>query len=144
MNRFEAPKIRFVILLTCAIVGSIGGCTKEKNTGQGSDGVTNSNTTSVAKQSDIDGQSILRDLVKKYAAATTYQDRAVLYLDYRMHGRNIQEPQPWATSWDRNGRLAAQLFNSQVRCDGSLLSCYVFDIETANLDNQNLLIPYES
>lgn len=70
-----------------------------------------------------------------------------MYLNHTLQGQQIQEPQPWATTFERspNGeRLAAQLFNAEVRSERNLLSCYVYDIESANLDNQHLLIPYES
>ena len=88
-----------------------------------------------------DGQTILRNLNARYAAAKSYRDKAILYLTYRIQNRNIREPQPWATTWDRKGRLSSQLFNGKVQCDGRLLSGYVYDIESGNLEDQYLLIP---
>jgi hypothetical protein len=67
-----------------------------------------------------------------------------LYLTYRINGRWIQEPQPFSTQWTKSGKFAADLFNARLRCDGRQLSCYVFDIQTGNLDNQHLLIPATS
>jgi len=96
------------------------------------------------QQTGPDGQTIIRDLVARYAAAKTYQDKGVLYLSYRINGQRIPEPQPWSTTFERSGRLSARLFSGKVRCDRNLLSCYVFDVETANLENQQLLIPYEN
>ena len=94
-------------------------------------------------RNELDGETILRNVVSRYATAKTYQDKAVLYLTYQLEGRNIQEPQRWSTTWDRSGKLSSQLFNGSIQADGKLLSCYVFDIDTANLDNQHLLMPYD-
>ena len=49
------------------------------------------------QQTGPDGQTIIRDLVARYAAAKTYQDKGVLYLSYRINGQRIPEPQPWST-----------------------------------------------
>ncbi|MFK7768599.1 MAG: TlpA family protein disulfide reductase [Mariniblastus sp.] len=91
-----------------------------------------------------DAAEILRKLNERFASAKTYRDKAVLYLTYRLQNQNIQEPQPWATTWERSGRLSSQLFNGKIQCDGQLLSGYVYDIDSANLENQHLLIPYEN
>ena len=89
----------------------------------------------------ITATEIMRTVVSQYSEAATYQDKAVLYLTYRLNKRAIQEPHPWSIAWDKNGRLAADLFNTKIRDDGKNLSCYVFDIESGNVDNQHLLIP---
>jgi hypothetical protein len=89
----------------------------------------------------ITAPEIFASMVNKYRNATRYSDRAVLYMSYRLNGRAIQEPQPWSISIDEKGRFAADLFNAQVRCDGKILSCYVYDIESGNLDDQRLLLP---
>ena len=88
-------------------------------------------------------QEILASLQQRYASAKTYQDKAVLYLSYRLQGQFMQEAQPWSIQWDSAGRLASRMFNARVRGDGQRLSCYVYDIESGNLDNQHLLIPYQ-
>lgn len=145
MNGLTTAKFRFLALLACIVVVFGTGCKKESADPAGSPlDQASSNGEDHPIQPAITAETILENLIETYASASSYQDRGVLYLDYRMDGRNIQEPQPWSAAWDRNGRLAAQLFNAQIRCDANLLSCYVFDIETANLDNQHLLIPYDS
>ncbi len=90
---------------------------------------------------NTDAMTILSQTVARYAAANSYQDKAILYLNYRLEGRPIQEPHPYSTAWDRQQRLSSRIFNGQLQCDGRLLSCYVFDIETANLDNQQMYLP---
>ena len=101
----------------------------------------------VAHQTGPDSKEIIRDLLARYGNASSYSDQAILYLTYTLQGQQIHEPQPWATAFERKPtgqRLAAQLFNAEIRSERNLLSCYVYDIETANLDNQHLLIPYEA
>lgn len=86
-------------------------------------------------------KQIFSKMVRTYRNADRYSDRAVLYMSYRLNGRRIQEPQPWAIALDSQGRFAADLFNSKLRCDGKLFSCYVYDIDSGNLDNQRVVIP---
>jgi len=132
------------------------GCNKRHDATQNDvagQGVPRRVDTQVAPQHGPSGETIVRDLVARYEAASSYHDQAVLYLTYLIHGQRIQEPQPWSTSFVRGSalgstgevsRLGAKLFNSQVVCEQNLLSCYVYDIETENLNNQHLLIPYEN
>ncbi|MFO0036789.1 MAG: DUF2092 domain-containing protein [Planctomycetota bacterium] len=88
------------------------------------------------------GAEIWQETLAAYRAAESYRDEAVLYLSYRLQGQLIQEPQPWSVSWSRGPeqKFSAKLFNAQLRSDGQRLSCYVYDIESANLDNQWLLL----
>ncbi len=97
--------------------------------------------TSRDHSAGLTGQVILEKLIARYAAAKSYSDRAVLYLNYRLEGRPIQEPHPFSVVWDSQNRISSRVFNSQLQCDGRLLSCYVFDNDTENLDNQQLFIP---
>ena len=90
---------------------------------------------------DLTANEILSTVVTEYGKAESYSDKGVLYLSYRMNGRWIQEPQPYSTAWTLNNQYAANLFNTQIRCDGHDLSCYVFDIDSGNLDNQHMLVP---
>ena len=156
--RQNQSRILYWILTICILIGA-NGCQKDS---AGSRGQTKSEATNSSQllgpirvpsqatpTTGPDGQTIIGNLVARYATATTYQDQAVLYLNYLMRGQRIQEPQPWATSFQRGSsgrppKLAAQLFNGEVRSDQNLLSCYIYDIESANLDNQNLLIPFEN
>ena len=142
MNGF---KFKFLFCLSLIGLMSSIGC-KETQTNQANPAASESASTANAEpafQSGPDAESILRDVIARYANAKTYQDEAVLSLSYELHGRSIQEPQRWSTKWAADGRLATQLFNGTVRCDNGLLSCYVYDIETANIDNQHLLIPFD-
>ena len=90
---------------------------------------------------DWQAEQVLKHMQTAYANARSYSDKAVLYLTYRMHGKPIQEPQPWAFHIDRTkAKFSAQLFDTQTIFDGRDLGCRVFDIETENLDNQYLFL----
>jgi hypothetical protein len=105
-------------------------------------GVSASTASSSAPINDgLTAESILGESIAQYIAATSYTDDAKLYLTYRLHGKPIKEQQRWSTHWDRNNRWWAQLFDAQIQCDGKLLSCYVYDISSQNLDNQQLIVP---
>jgi len=92
-------------------------------------------------EDNLTAKDILSTVTTEYAKADSYSDKGVLYLSYRLNGSWIQEPQPFSTSWTIDNQYAANLFNSQIRCDGRELSCYIFDIDTGNLDDQHLLVP---
>lgn len=88
----------------------------------------------------LSARDILAATRSAYARAAGYSDSGLLYLSYRLHGNRIQEQQPWQVTFQRPNRLAGKWYNANVRCDGSRLGCYVYDIETANLDNQWLVL----
>ncbi len=102
-------------------------------------GCQNTPTTvdeSIPEEVQLTGPEIFAEIIRQYETADSYSDQAMLYLNYRIDGRLIQEPQPWSISWSRNGGLSARLFNTQVQFDGQRMSCFVFDIDSANLDGQ--------
>ena len=92
----------------------------------------------------LSSDEILSSVIERYAQAKSYQDKAVLYLNYQLEGRQTQEPQRWSTVWQRGGKYAGALFNGKVAANGGVLSCYIFDIESENLDNQHLLRAYQN
>jgi len=94
--------------------------------------------------SELMSAEILALVIERYAQAESYQDQAVLYLNYQLEGRQTQEPQRWSTVWERGGKYAGALFNGKVAANGGILSCYIFDIESENLDNQHLLMTYQT
>lgn len=142
MNGFVFLRSHWIAVCICAVFWL--GC-KQESTKQHSSpqpGLAGGQATPEIR-SGPDGETILQEVITRYATAKSYQDEAILYLSYQLEGRNIQEPQCWSTMWDSSGKLAAQLFNGRIRCEDGLMSCYVFDNETANLDNQHLLMPYD-
>jgi hypothetical protein len=92
---------------------------------------------------DLDGNTILRSVANRYAVAHSYRDQGELLLTYTLEGRAIKEPHPFSTVWHKDQLLSMRLFKSQVQGDGKLLSCYVYDIASANLDGQQLVLPVE-
>lgn len=137
----EACCVGTFALLACAVAALVAGC-QDSRTSNKAPG----ETTTVRANDGVTSEQILSTVVQTYASATSYRDRAILHLSYRLNGRLIEEPQRWSTTWVRDGvgnqRALLELFNAQVRADGDRLECYVYDIDTANLDNQQLIIPY--
>ncbi len=84
----------------------------------------------------VSGAEILAEVIQQYQTAESYADNAMLYLNYRIDGRLIQEPQPWSVRWSQDGGFSTRFFNSQVQFDGLRMSCFVFDIDSGNLDDQ--------
>ncbi len=92
----------------------------------------------------LSAKQIYDGMQHAYSAAKSYQDEAVLYLSYTMDGRNIQEEQAWRLAWQRTGHLSALWFNAEIRGDGKRLGCFIYDIDSGNLDNQWMLVPDEN
>ncbi len=120
----------------------LAGCNESPSANRdGDDDTQVADTQSKWVEDRRSAREIVNGVLNEYAFAKSYSDRAVLYLSYRMDGRAIQEPQPWAMSWTENGQFAGDFFNSRIRCDGKLMDCYVFDIDTGNLDDQIVVMP---
>lgn len=122
------------------------GCKPNQTAQEAPEPITNvvGEDSSEIKPVDGPSASALIDRVHEvYQSANSYQDKAVLYLSYRLHGEFMQEPKPWSVTWDSQRRMSADIFNSRIRANGETFTCYVYDLETGNLDNQQLLIPYD-
>ena len=137
-QRFRICPLIAIFVLGLAAVGCRQNQTPSPTSGnnQGSRNAQDS----IQHRPELSGLDILNRTLERYRDATHYADRGVLYLSYRLEGRPIQEPQPWSVVWNDGGKFAAEWFNSNVRCDGNQLSCYIYDIESGNLDNQQLIL----
>ncbi len=127
----------------------LAGCDPSTSKGPGTtrsgvDNSSNLNPQDSPFSDGLDGLTLLRNLTTRYALAQSYRDQGVLQLSYTLHEKPIVEPHPFTTCWERGNRLSSRLFQAHVQSDGKLLSCYVFDINTANLDEQQLFLPVES
>jgi len=79
-----------------------------------------------------------------YQKLSTYSDQGKIALNYRLKGELIAEQQPFSTTWDaRNNLYAGKLFSTEILCDGRLLSCFMYHIDTENFGNQQLVIPVQ-
>lgn len=93
---------------------------------------------------DVTGQQVLEKMTAAYSSAQSYSDQAVLYLTYRLNGRPVQEPHPWAVSLDRQrNEFGAQFYDTQLGFEGQSLGFRIYDIETENFDNQFLVLTDE-
>ena len=80
-----------------------------------------------------------------YQKLSSYSDQGKIALNYRLKGELIAEQQPFSTTWDaRNNFYAGKLFSTEVLCDGKLLSCFMYHIDTENFGNQQLVIPVQT
>ena len=99
------------------------------------------------KQAPNDGRTaaeIFSATQAAYQKLSTYSDQGKIALNYRLKGELIAEQQPFSTTWDaRNNLYAGKLFSSEVLCDGKLLSCFMYHIDTENFGNQQLVIPVQ-
>ena len=79
-----------------------------------------------------------------YQKLSTYSDQGKIALNYRLKGELIAEQQPFSTTWDaRNNLYSGKLFSTEILCDGKLLSCFMYHIDTENFGNQQLVIPVQ-
>ncbi len=87
---------------------------------------------------------IFNSMMTAYAHAQTYSDNGEIHLDYRQQGLAKREVMKFSTAWDaKRGACRAELFETKVICDGSLLTCYIYDVDTKNFGRQQLVIPVE-
>ena len=85
-------------------------------------------------------RNILDNVIAAYQNAPAYSDRAILKQEFILQGRAIKEEYPWSTQWSNDGRLQTNIFDVQVRSNGSMLSCFVSEIRKENLQNQQLFL----
>jgi len=98
-------------------------------------------------QPQLSAAQIWKQTQTAYSTAQTYQDDAVLRLNYRLDGQWIEEYHPQSLSFNRINKSGnsiehqfhAKIFNSRFSCDSKRLTCFVFDSATGNLDNQVML-----
>ena len=87
---------------------------------------------------------IFDSMMGVYANAKTYADSGKIRLDYRKQGLSKREVMNFSTAWDRTrGTYRGELFETKVVCDGSLLTCYIYDVDTKNFGRQQLVIPVD-
>ena len=101
----------------------------------------------VARQAPNDGRTatqILSATRAAYQKLSTYSDQGKIALNYRVKGELVAEQQPFSTTWDaRNNLYSGKMFSTEVLCDGKLLSCFMYHIDTENFGNQQLVIPVQ-
>ena len=94
-----------------------------------------------------DGKSasqIFAAMQDAYRQTRTYSDQGFVRFTYRHNGELKHEQQPFATRWDTsNRRYSGRVCSTGIQCDGKLLSCSIYDVDTENFKNQQLIIPVE-
>jgi len=140
MRLYTTYPVALLLIVVCFCVG----CEPNKTTQPNNNGEKSiaAGQPPAQHQPDATARQILAATTQRYAQAKTYQDRAVLYLSYILNGQRLEEPKRWSTKYSSTGLLAAEMFNTKINGNGKVLGCEIFDVETANLDNQTLAIPY--
>lgn len=107
---------------------------------------TNGNPSSdtTAASDGVPADQILTLMKAVYANAKNYSDNGRLFLSYRKDGLLTEEPQRWSTAWSADGKLAMEVFGAHIKGDGQRVSCYIYDIDSANLDGQRMVVPYQA
>lgn len=148
MSGRAGKRIEWTNVVVFIVMVSISGCknnTENPSTEQRPENAPRAVDATATQTDELDGDAIIRAMLERYSAAQSYRDAGVLNLSYRLNGQHIAEPQRWSTAWERrSNRLAVDVFNSRICGNGKILSCFIFDIESANLDNQHRLTAYDS
>ena len=127
--------LSLLVLLSC-------GCQPSESASQSADGQLQNDAA--ASNDGVPADQILTLMQAVYANASSYRDDGILLLSYRKDGLLTEEPQRWSTAWTADGKLAMEVFGAHLKGDGQRLSCYIYDIDTANLDGQRMVVPYET
>ncbi len=131
---YVKPSHRCIWGLLIVVVLAFPGCNP-------TDDPPSKSATESTKTDSLTGEQILEMVKTRYATAQSYSDGGRLYLSFQLNGAWVQEPKPWAFRFDRPNRFVAELYNSEIISDGSFLSCFVYDNDSGNLDNQQVLSP---
>jgi len=129
--------VSLMLIVACFCLGCEPSKKKPPAAG-GQTGTAGPSATAAQYKPDVGANQILAATVQRYRQAKTYQDRAILSLSYTLNGQRLDEPKRWSTKYSSAGMLATELFNTKIHGNGKILGCEIFDIETANLDNQTL------
>ncbi len=139
---------RWQLSVATLMLAGFLGCTGQPLNDDNSPSNGNSRSGSASRfdsQGDsIDASTLLQQVSNTYALAKSYRDKGALYLSYTLEGRAIVEPHPFSTIWDSQDHLSSRIFKGHLQSDSKLLTCYVFDIATSNLDEQQLFLSVEN
>lgn len=130
------------LCLPLLLIAMVCGCEPSDSNTSGGGGQSNGAAT--VPDDGVAADQILTLMRAVYANAKNYSDNGKLLLSYRKDGLLTEEPQRWSTTWSADGKLAMEIFGAHVKGDSQRLSCYIYDIDSANLDGQRMLVPYEN
>lgn len=117
--------LTFIVMLPLLI-----GCTGN------SEPEVKSKSETAAAQQGPDSAEIIRQTIRTYREAQSYQDEATFQISYQLLGKHLEEPHPWSLSFSRGQGLKADIFETRIRADDERLACFVFDFASGNLDDQ--------
>lgn len=97
----------------------------------GSGTVTNNVVRPAASPNEI-----LQKLLANYRTAPSYEDQAVVKLQFKRLGQPAAFSWPAAVAFARPNRLALDVYQAQVRVDGKEFKAVIQDAESNNVDGQ--------
>jgi hypothetical protein len=93
--------------------------------------------TAVASAGDQDSPNeILQKLLARYREAKSYEDQAVVRLQFKQLGQPASFSWPVSVVYERPNRLALDAYQAQVRVDGKQFKAIIHDPESNNVDGQ--------
>ena len=137
MHRRFSRTVSTLLLLTALALHL--GCQDSPSQNQGelpSSNKENGERTSTESELDDGALAIWKQCTQNYASTNTYQDKAILNLQYRLDGRWIEEFHPQSVAFERGLGLSVKMFHGRIQSDRNRFTCYIYDSATGNLDEQ--------
>lgn len=131
------------LLCVLAVAAAVGGCAPKptpvpvKQTNNSP--VTNPGEVSQPKTAASSPNEILQQLLSTYRGAKSYQDTALVKLQFKRGGQPEAYQWPAAVAFERPNRLALDVFQAQVRVDGKEFKAVIKDPESNNIDGQTVV-----
>lgn len=98
-------------------------------------------TTNPVSRTAASPNETLQKLLASYRAAKSYEDQAVVRLQFKRLGQLAAFSWPAAVSFERPNRLALDAYQAQVRVDGKEFKAHIEDPESNNVDGQVVVRP---
>ncbi len=84
----------------------------------------------------LDADQILQRMTRTYRSASSYEDQAVVHLQYRQDGRDYEDESPVSICWQAPNRIRLQVYQVEAVCDGQQFMARLRDEATRDFDGQ--------
>lgn len=118
-----------------AILAALTGCPANPPSKPVTTGNNGVNPVSQAAEKNSPNE-LLQQLLAAYRNATTYQDQAVVKLQFRRSGEQAAYAWPAAVAFERPNKVALNVYQATVRSDGQQFKAAIADPESNNVDGQ--------
>lgn len=145
--RMRSSKPFFVVaaeaLAVLAILAIPGGCGNERQSssvagaGVGPTAADLTPAPSLANGKTPDpALAILNEMITAYRSCSTYADRGLIRLQYRVNGERTHDDGQFSVQFSRQNRLLVQAYQLTMVADGQHLHAIIADAATADLEGQ--------